>query len=155
MAIKHDSSSWFNIHEGGFTLGDRNKGTVRRYSNSHGLTDCVFKVSLKGLAKIRRSERRNVGAYINGNLIGNHERGCDGKDAARMPRINDHSTRYALEYQVRFNPYRYDCFYVTVDGRDYEVLTADRCHFFETYTMDNGKPGGFVWAAGITIGRAL
>jgi hypothetical protein len=155
MAIKHDSSSWFNIHEGGFTLGDRNKGKVRRYSNGHGLTDCEFKVSIKCIEKIRATGVRAVGAYVNGNLIGHHDRGSNAKDAARMPRINDHSTRYALEYQVRFNPYRYDCFYVTVDGRDYEVLTADRCHFFETYTMDNGKPGGFVWAAGITRGRAL
>lgn len=155
MAIKLDSSSWFNINEGGFTLGDRNKGTVRRYSNGHGLTDCVFTVRLKGVERIRQSENREVVAYVNGNLIGHHERGSDAKDAKRMPRINDHSTRYALEYQVRFNPYLYDCFYVTVDGRDYEVLTADRCHFFETYTMDNGKPGGFVWAEGVTIGRAL
>jgi hypothetical protein len=155
MAIKLDSSSWFNINEGGFTLGDRNKGKVRRYSDSHGLTDCEFKVSLPCIRKIRATGVRAVGAYVNGNVIGNHDRGRDSKDAKRMPRINDHSTRYALEYQVRFNPYRYDCFYVTVDGRDYEVLTADRCHFFETYTMDNGKPGGFVWAEGITIGRAL
>lgn len=72
--IKHTQSKvYFNLHKKLFSV--KQKGLVVLHSNTVVLKHVRFEVNEKGRQRVLSEQRKNVHAYVNGQLIGygNHE----------------------------------------------------------------------------------
>lgn len=90
---------YYNLHKK--CLSVRHKGKVIDHTNIVALENIKFHVQPAGQAKVRREKRKNVHAYVAGDLITKEKFG-------RLPN--------SLEL-VKYNPYKND-FFVDVEGNE-------------------------------------
>jgi uncharacterized protein YycO len=103
---------YYNLHKK--LLSVRHKGKVIKHAGMLCLTDAKFHVQPAGQAKVRREKRKNVHAYISGDL---------GPKQIMSEFSNDKSD---LAVKVKYNPYKYDFF---VDENGNEMRDKYDCAF--------------------------
>ncbi len=100
---------YFNLHKKCFSikaLEGEHKGRVVAHREQLTLTDCTFRVSQAGRARVLREQKKNVHAGIVGTWRGAYD-----------PAIAD-----SCDISVTYNPYKYSTF-VYSDG-EYPIFTA-------------------------------
>ena len=86
---------YYNLHK--HCISIRHKGLVIAHAHSVELNDVKFVVSQTGRARVLKEKRKNVHAFVRGELV---RRNCH----SEMP---DSEVR---EGNVTYNPYKYDSF---------------------------------------------
>jgi hypothetical protein len=90
---------YFNLHKK--CLSVRHKGLVVAHAAHVEMDNATFAVSQAGRARVLRENRKNVHAFIRGNLVSFTPLGTD---------VNNGDTA-----NVTYNPYKYDSFVRIVD----------------------------------------
>ena len=123
MKAKH--KVYFNLHKK--CLSVQFKGKVIDHTKSICLKDVIFKVSQKGRGRVLSEKRKNVHAFVTGDIAPNRP---------AMYYLNKYWEKYTeFERKVTYNPYKYNSFvyadteepiktadYVFIQGKDIFVL---------------------------------
>lgn len=123
MKAKH--KVYFNLHKK--CLSVQYKGKVIDHAKSICLKDVEFKVSQAGRARVLREKRKNVHAFVVGDVSLNRP---------PMYYLRKYSDKYTeFERRVTYNPYKYNSFvyadteepiktadYVFIEGKDIFAL---------------------------------
>lgn len=120
---------YWNLHKDCFSVRDCKTGRVIKHAKELFLTDVKFVVRQAGRRKVLQEKRKNVHAFVRGNLVQDHFR----------PLAGACKTGYAT-----YNPYKYETFV------DYETkIPLDTMPAVNLYTVGiNGvtKKGAIQWA---------
>lgn len=113
--------AYYNLHHGCWSvqaLEGRNKGRVIAHARAVKLEDFVTKVSQAGRERVLKERKKNVHAFIEGNL-----KAASGWIPKRLDVVPDTYDDRDLEVYhdvITYNPYKFDCF-VEVGNEDLRV----------------------------------
>ena len=92
---------YWNLHKKCFSVQDYKTGRVIAYKNLVHLTDVKFHVRTGGNQRVRDEGRKNVHAFMIGNLVAGASEFADVADA--------------IGREVTYNPYKYETFVTVCD----------------------------------------
>ena len=92
---------YWNLHKKCFSVQDYKTGRVIAHKNLVHLTDVKFHVRTGGNQRVRDEGRKNVHAFMIGNLVDNSSE------------FDNHSD--AIGREVTYNPYKYETFVTVCD----------------------------------------
>ncbi len=95
---------YYNLHKKRLSVRSARSGLVIKHTDLVKLNNAKFHVQPAGQAKVRRDKRKNVHAYVAGELAPKQNRGVD----TAVPEILD---------QAFYNPYKND-FFVNSKGEE-------------------------------------
>jgi hypothetical protein len=107
---------YFNLHKK--CLSIRHKGIVIHHSNYVKIINPKFVVSEAGRQRVLREKRKNVHAYVRGELAG----------------LENNPSESAENLQtITYNPYKYNTFVRKND--EVPVVNADEAHIFNRHIL--------------------
>ena len=123
---------YWNLHKGCFSVQDYKTSKVIAHKQKVHLTDVKFHVRKGGNQRVRDEGKKNVHAFMIGNLV----------DSSL--KFNDVPDDIAIGREVTYNPYKYDTF-VTCYEKDV-VTEAFHVTAFAGVMAHSGKPVPCVFA---------
>ena len=131
--------AYYNLHRHCWSvqaLEGEHKGRVIGHAAAVELNQFNTKVSLAGRERVLKERKKNVHAFIEGQLVGATE-WISKRDTGIPSGISGDLGRYRT--QITYNPYKYDCF-VEVGSEHLEVTKGYSVHLSNTrkvYVMDH------------------
>lgn len=114
-----------NLHEGCWSVKDRETGHVVAHADRVELSDVELKVSQSGRRRVLEEQRKNVHAGLVGTLEGVQLSGYP----SRRYVVQGQSSEQPTGQLVTYNPYKYSSFVNKAD--ETPVLTAERAVLHE------------------------
>jgi len=126
---------YFNLHKKVWSIRSKDTGKVVAHSTRVDLRNCKFKVGQAGMERVRAEERKNVHAWVEGDLV-NVDGGTLTEHGAELGYDVFFDAPWTIstqmgQPQITYNPYKYTSF-VDVD-------TGEPVYEYEAVTMRNKK----------------
>lgn len=116
---------YWNLHRACWSIQSREgltRGRVIAHAAAVGLKGCQFKVSEAGRQRVLREKRKNVHAFVVGELIA--YRDAEGR-TVNMGTWPESLSANVHKTAARYNPYRFSTF---VDDQGEPLLAAEEVH---------------------------
>lgn len=115
---------YYNLHKHTFSLKSRYTGRVTGYSNEVLMEDVKFKVSEAGRQRVLREKRKNVHAFVRGQLVCSFSPIDNGIKKATSALDANAVELYGVE--ITYNPYKYSTF--VIKSTEQPVYSARRVY---------------------------